>query len=98
MHLHALLGLAGLPTTSASLLQFLANPHNVHDLLGLVRTTQAQCHPCDVSEFTDLGRLGHVCHPAGPAYGPSPPPRHATVLPVPDGCLNLTKVIKLKPP
>ena len=98
MHLHALIGLAGLPTTSAGLLQFLAAPNNVNDLLQLVRTTQTQSHPCAVSEFTDLGSLGHVCYPAGPAHGPSPPPQRANVLPVPDGYLNLTKVVKLQHP
>ena len=68
------------------------------DLLELVRTTQGQRRPCAVSEFTDLGRPSHICCAAGPAHGPSPPPKHATTMPVPDGHLNLTKVVKLQHP
>lgn len=95
MHLHSLLGLAGLPSTSAKLLRFLAIPTNVAQLLDLVRVAQRQDHPCHTHEFTDVGDLGHVCFAPGPSAEPTPPHQHAAVLPLPTGYLKVTKPMKL---
>lgn len=98
MHLHSLLGLAGLPATSAGLLRYLAIPTNVAQLLSLVRVAQTQDHPCHTHEFTDVGELGHVCFAPGASAEPTPPPQHATVLPLPPGYLKITKPTKLDHP
>jgi len=98
MHLHTLLGLTGLPSTSAGLLRFLSTGSNVRGLLDLVRVTQAQDHPCHTHEFTDVGNLGHVCFPPGASTAPVAPRQHATVLPVPSGYVKITKPMKLDHP
>ena len=98
MHLHTLLGLLGLPPTSAGLLRFLAIPTNVAQLLDLVRVTQSQDHPCHTHEFTDVGDLDHVCFAPGPSAEPTPPRQHATVLELPAGYLKITKPTKLDHP
>ena len=98
MHLHTLIGLAGLPSTSADLLRFLSTSSNVRDLLDLVRVTQGQDHPCHTPEFTNVGNLGHTCFPPGASLEPVAPERHAVVLPVPSGYLKVTKPMKLDHP
>ena len=98
MHLHSLIGLAGLPHTSAGLLHFLKRPANVRSLLDLVRVSQTQDHPCHTPEFTDVGDLGHICFPPGASPEPVPPHQNAAVLPVPPGYLNITKPLKLDHP
>ena len=98
MHLHSLIGLAGLPSTTADLLRFVSTSSNVRDLLDLVKVTQSQEHPCHTHEFTNVGDLGHTCFPPGASLEPAAPPRHAVVLPVPAGYLKVTKPMKLDHP
>ena len=70
----------------------------MRDLLDLVRVTQGQDHPCHTPEFTNVGNLGHTCFPPGASLEPVAPERHAVVLPVPSGCLKVTKPMKLDHP